>query len=49
LGQGDRRADGQTDGYITKAHIALDIRLQPTTHFSTLKGWKAELAYLADL
>ena len=26
-----------------------DIKLQPATHLSTLKGWKAELAWLADL
>ena len=27
----------------------VDIKLQPTTHLSTPKGWKAELAWLADL
>jgi len=26
-----------------------DIQLQLTTHLSTLKGWKAELAWLVDL
>jgi len=26
-----------------------DIKLQPTTHLSTPKGWKAESAWLADL
>ena len=26
-----------------------DIQLQPTTHLSTPKGWKAESAWLADL
>jgi len=26
-----------------------DIRLQLTTHLSTPKGWKAELAWLVDL
>ena len=27
----------------------VDIELQPTTHLSTPKGWKAESAWLADL
>jgi len=28
---------------------AADIELQLTTHLSTTKGWKAELAWLVDL
>jgi len=27
----------------------LRLQLQPTTHLSTPKGWKAELAWLVDL
>jgi len=33
----------------TTATEAADIQWQLTTHLSTLKGWKAELAWLVDL
>jgi len=40
-----RSPDGATQSPIEVA----DIWLQLTTHLSTPRGWKAELAWLADL